>query len=295
MAVSSMTGFARVEGQIDEFRWAWELRSVNGKSLDIRFRLPGGFEVLEVQAKPILSTAIKRGSLTANLTISERERASTLRINDSVLNQLIELIGSLEGRVDAAPPRLDTLLAFRGVIETGDDAPSDAVREARLAALLDGFVQAVAALVQARDSEGARLHQVLSQRLDEIGGLIGEAEASAAAQPAAIRERFRIQIAALFENVPPLPEERLAQEIALLIARADVREELDRLQAHMNAARDLMAEGTAVGRRFDFLCQEFNREVNTLCSKSADIGLTRIGLALKAAVEQLREQVQNIE
>jgi uncharacterized protein (TIGR00255 family) len=295
MAVSSMTGFARIEGQIDEFRWAWELRSVNGKSFDVRFRVPNGWDALEIPCKAVLAALVKRGSLTANLTVSERERGTTLRINETVLAQVIELINSLEGRIDAAPPRLDTLLGFRGVVETGDDTPSEEMRAARLASMTDGFALAVAALVEARDAEGARLHQVLAQRLAEITSLVVEAEASAAAQPAMVRARFQAQIAALFEAVPPLPEERLAQEAALLIARADVREELDRLQSHLGAARELLAEGAGVGRRFDFLCQEFNREVNTLCSKSADIGLTRIGLALKASVEQLREQVQNIE
>jgi uncharacterized protein (TIGR00255 family) len=295
MAVSSMTGFARIEGELDEFRWAWELRSVNGKSLDIRFRVPGGWEVLEVSGKTALSAAVKRGSLTASLTIAEAQKSGTLRINETVLTQVIDLINGLEGRIDAAPPRLDGLLSIRGVIETVDESASESVRAARLAAMSRDLTRAIEALAQARDAEGARLHVILDQRIAEIAGLVGEAEALAATQPDAIRARFRSQIAALFEGVTPVSEERLAQEVALIIARADVREELDRLQAHLGAARELMGEAVNVGRRFDFLCQEFNREVNTLCSKSADIALTRIGLALKASVEQLREQIQNIE
>ena len=307
MAVASMTGFARVEEQMDgETRtgtganasgisWSWEIRSVNGKGFDARFRLPPGYDVLESVCKAALAERIKRGSLNVTLNVVEAERPTSLRFNETVLNQVIALMQSLEGRIDAAPPRLDGLLAIRGVVETASQERSPESRDALNAALTQSFARAVAALVENRRQEGARLAQVLTDRLDEIEGLVGEAERSAAAQPDAIRQRFQHQLARLFEATPPLPEERLAQELALLVARADVREELDRLAAHIQAARDLLAEGEGVGRRLDFLCQEFNREANTTCSKSADLGLTRIGLALKAAIEQFREQVQNIE
>jgi len=295
VAVSSMTGFARTEGRIDSLNWAWELRSVNSKSLDLRFRLPSGYDVLEILLKTRLGEMLKRGSINASLTIAEESRPARLRVNEETLAQVIALMRDLEGRIDAAPPRLDGLLGIRGVIEFAEEAPGEDRRETVHAALTVGFEVALASLRAARDGEGERLERILSARLDEIAAQVAEAEKSAAAQPDAIRARFKAQIAALFEGVPPLPEERLAQELAVLIARADVREELDRLNAHLAAARELLAEGSNVGRRLDFLCQEFNREANTLCSKSADLGLTRLGLALKAAIEQLREQVQNIE
>jgi uncharacterized protein (TIGR00255 family) len=295
VAVSSMTGFARVEGQTDGFDWAWELRSVNGKALDLRFRLPPGYDALEAGLKARLAEATKRGSINAALQISEQSKPATLRINETVLGQVLEIMRGLETRIDAAPPRLDGLLGIRGVVELAEEVLTPERREARLAGIATGFDAAVTALVAARDAEGKRLHDVLVARLDEIASYVVAAEQAAATEPDAIRARFQKQMALLFEGVPPLPEERLAQELALLIGRADIREELDRLSAHIAAARDLLAESGNVGRRFDFLCQEFNREANTVCSKSADLGLTRLGLSLKAAIEQLREQVQNIE
>jgi len=290
-----MTGFARVEGQIDGFAWVWELKSVNGKALDLRFRFPAGYDALEAPCKALLGDRVKRGSINIVLTITEAARAAQLQINETVLGQVIVLLKSLEGAIDAAPPRLDGLLGMRGVMELVDDQPDPAARELRLAALTASFGQAADALLAARDGEGERIGRVLGTRLDEIAGFVSDAERSAAAQPDAIRMRFKQQIADLLDGASPVSEDRLAQELALILARADVREELDRLTAHIQGARELLAEGLGVGRRFDFLCQEFNREANTVCSKSADLGLTRTGLGLKAAIEQLREQVQNIE
>jgi len=290
-----MTGFARVEGQIDGFAWVWELKSVNGKALDLRFRFPAGYDALEAPCKALLGDRIKRGSINIVLTITEAARAAQLQINETVLSQVIVLLKSLEGAIDAAPPRLDGLLGMRGVMELVDDQPDPAARELRLAALTASFGRAADALLAARDGEGERIGRVLSTRLDEIAAFVSDAERSAAAQPDAIRVRFKQQIADLLDGASPVSEDRLAQELALILARADVREELDRLTAHIQGARELLAEGLGVGRRFDFLCQEFNREANTVCSKSADLGLTRTGLGLKAAIEQLREQVQNIE
>ena len=290
-----MTGFARVEGQIDGFAWVWELKSVNGKALDLRFRFPAGYDALEAPCKALLGDRVKRGSINIVLTITEAARAAQLQINETVLGQVIVLLKSLEGAIDAAPPRLDGLLGMRGVMELVDEQPDPAARELRLAALTASFGQAADALLAARDGEGERIGRVLGTRLDEIAGFVSDAERSAAAQPDAIRMRFKQQIADLLDGASPVSEDRLAQELALILARADVREELDRLTAHIQGARELLAEGLGVGRRFDFLCQEFNREANTVCSKSADLGLTRTGLGLKAAIEQLREQVQNIE
>ncbi|HWK44369.1 MAG TPA: YicC/YloC family endoribonuclease [Stellaceae bacterium] len=295
MTVTSMTGYARVEGRLEGVSWVWELRSVNGKSLDLRLRLPNGYDAIEASLRAMLGEALKRGTVNVTLSMTDDQRPAMLRLNREVLDQVIALMQELEGRIDAAPPRLDGLLSIRGVMELAEAMPDPADREIKLAAVTASFGEAVIALAGMRRVEGIRLAEVLETRLAEIEAMVHEAEQSAAAQPAAIRDRFRQQIATLLDNAPPLPEERLAQEVALLIQRADVREELDRLTAHVAATRELLAEGSGVGRRLDFLCQEFNREANTLCSKSVDLGLTRIGLGLKAAIEQLREQVQNIE
>jgi uncharacterized protein (TIGR00255 family) len=295
MTIASMTGFARAEGHDGPLSWAWELKSVNAKSLDLRFRLPPGFDALELPLRAAATQKLKRGSVTANLSVARVAGAGGIRVNREALATVMRLANELAAEIEAAPPRIDGLLALRGVLEGGDDALDEAARERQMKQLNDGFERALSGLAAMRAGEGARLETVLSERLDEIAALVKHAEAAAAMQPAAIKARLRELIAALTEAVPALPEERLAHEAALVVAKADVREELDRLGAHLSAARALLAEGGSIGRRFDFLCQEFNREANTLCSKSADLELTRIGLALKAAIEQLREQVQNIE
>ncbi len=295
MAISSMTGFARAEGRADGLSWAWEVKSVNGRALDTRFRLPPGFDGLEIALRAALAKHVKRGSIAASLAVTNEAGASGLRINRAALATILAAARELAPDLAAAPPRLDGLLALRGVIETGDEPQDEATRERRESALVKSWDETLVRLAAARSEEGARLEAVLDGHLKLISGLVAEAGASAAAQPAALRQRLRALVAELLDASPALNEDRLAQEAALLAAKADVREEIDRLGAHIAAARALLAEGGAVGRRFDFLCQEFNREANTLCSKSSDVGLTRIGLALKAAIEQLREQVQNIE
>ena len=288
-----MTGFARAEGDAHGISWVWEIKSVNGKSLDLRLRLAPGFNSLEPRLRAMLPQRFRRGNISAVLATT-RTAPAAVRINRDALAQLVSLMKELEGEVDAAPPRLDGLLALRGVVETiEDDEP--AVIEGRSSAVLVSWETALERLAGARAEEGARLALLLGNQLEEMAAHVRAAEDCAAAQPEAICERLKTMLASLADLVPGLPEERVAQEMALLVARSDVREELERLRAHLEQARDLLQEGEAVGRRLDFLCQELNREANTLCSKSADIGLTRIGLSLKAAVEQFREQVQNIE
>ena len=293
--VASMTGFARAEGEGEGVAWSWELKSVNGKSLDLRFRLPPGFDALELPLRTLVGERLKRGSVSANLTVARTGGGSALQVNRTVLDQVLALSRELGKKIKAAPPSIDGLLALRGVLESGEEIPDAATREKREAMLLAGCRKAIDALGKMRRAEGARLGAVLSERLNEIARLVGFAESCAATQPDAIRARLKSLVEALRDAVPSIPDERLAQEAALLVARGDIREELDRLTAHISAARELLAEGGAVGRRLDFLCQELNREANTLCSKSADVELTRIGLELKAGIEQLREQVQNIE
>ncbi len=294
LPVISMTGFGRAEGQVDGTTWTVEARSVNGRTLDIRCRLPIGFESLEAVVRTEVARRFKRGSVNVAVTLNRTSGTATqLRINRPLLDQVLALSRELS-EAGAAPPRLDAVLAIRGVIELVDEN-DPILRESLDGVLTAGLALALDRLAIGRAAEGARLGEALTRLLDEITALVATATACAAIQPAALRERLCTQLAILLDAAPALPEERLAQELALLVARGDVREELDRLVAHLAAARDLVAAGDAVGRRLDFLCQEFNREANTLCSKSTDVDLTRIALALKATIEQFREQVQNIE
>jgi len=294
--LASMTGFARAEGEGEGLAWSWELKSVNGKSLDLRFRLPAGFDALELPLRSVMSERLKRGSVSSSLTVSRTTAGAALQVNRAVLDQVLALARELgKKKIKVAPPSIDGLLALRGVLESGEEIPDAATRERREARLIAGCRKAIDALEKMRRAEGARLGGVLSARLDEVATLVAAAEGCAATQPDAIRARLKSLVDALKDTVPSIPEERLAQEAALMVARGDIREELDRLTAHIAASRELLTEGGAIGRRLDFLCQELNREANTLCSKSADVELTRIGLELKAGIEQLREQVQNIE
>ncbi len=288
-----MTGFARTDGQLEGYSWTIEVKSVNGRSLDTRFRLPSGFDGLEPVARTEIARRFKRGSLNLLLTVSRATTAGQVRINRPLLNQLMALAREFAGD-NAPPPRLEGLLGVRGVIEVLDENEAAKLEELE-APLVASLKLALDRLAAARTDEGQRLAGVLTSQLEEIAALVSAASASAATQPALLRTRLRAQLAILTDAAPAVPEERLAQELALLVARGDVREELDRLRAHITAAFELLTIGDTVGRRLDFLCQEFNREANTLCSKSTDTDLTRIGLALKATIEQLREQVQNIE
>ena len=291
--ITSMTGFARADGEALGVSWAWEIKSVNGKSLDLRLRVAPGFDALEPQLRAMVAQRFRRGNFSANLSVT-RTAPTAVRINRETLAQLLGLMNQLAGEVEAAPPRLDGLLALRGVVETVEDV-EDAVLEERRLAVLDSWATALDRLAVARAEEGARLAMLLRSQLGDMASLVGAAEGCAATQPAAIRERLLKMLGSLADLVSGISEERVAQEVALLVTRSDIREELERLRAHLDQAGDLLQHGEAVGRRLDFLCQELNREANTLCSKSADIELTRIGLSLKAAVEQFREQVQNIE
>jgi uncharacterized protein (TIGR00255 family) len=288
-----MTGFARAEGEELGISWVWEMKSVNGKSLDLRLRVAPGFDALEPRLRALLAQRFRRGNFSASLAIT-RTAPAALRVNREALSQLVALMNELAVEIEAAPPRIDGLLALRGVVETVEDEP-DIVLEERLRAVLGSWVIALDRLACARAEEGMRLAAVLCSQLGEMFGLVEAAAQCAAAQPAAIRDRLQTMLASLADLAPGMPEERVAQEMALLVARSDIREEIERLRAHIEQASDLLQQEEAVGRRLDFLCQELNREANTLCSKSADIELTRVGLSLKAVVEQFREQVQNIE
>jgi uncharacterized protein (TIGR00255 family) len=293
-ALASMTGFARTEGNTAGLTWAWELRSVNGRGLELRFRLPPGWDALEPALREAAGKALKRGNVTINLTV-KRETETRLVADPVALEQALALALDLHARIPGSPvPRAEALLGLPGVLRPAQ--ANEAVdRDGTMAVVRTGFTQALAALVAARRSEGARLAAMLTGQLDEIAALHTQAAAEAADQPAAQRARVMDNLQALLREAPSLPEERIAQEVALLAARSDVREELDRLASHIQAAHALLGEAANIGRRFDFLVQEFNREANTLCSKSASVALTTTGLRLKATIEQLREQVQNIE
>ena len=289
-----MTGFARVDGAAAGYSWVWEVKSVNSKGLDLRFRLPHGFDQIEATARKLGAETFARGNLSINLTLQRPDRPPALDVNRDVLEQMISL--AAEYKCDREKVDVETLLGLRGVVEVIENQDEDeADIAARDAAVADGFTELMKALATARSEEGARMAVVVDDHIEQIASLTAEAAGLAEMLPAKRTERLMAQIEELLGSDSPVSEDRLAQEIALIVARGDIREELDRLVAHVAAARDLMAEGGAVGRRLDFLCQEFNREANTLCSKSSDLELTRIGLALKAAIERLREQIQNIE
>ena len=294
MPLSSMTGFARVADALPPFRWVWELKSVNGRGLDLRLRLPPGFDAVEAAARGILAAALNRGNCSATLTVVRDTAQPSLRLNEGALSAVVKALDLLARRFpQATAPTLDGILGVRGVLETAEG--EDEVPEEHQRAVLDSLRAAAAALADMRREEGARLACVLAQRLGEIERLTGAADILPARQPERIRARLASAVADLVANTNALDPDRLHQEAVLLAMRSDVREELDRLRAHVAAARSLIENGGPIGRKLDFLAQEFAREANTLCAKSNDIELTTIGLDLKAAVDQLREQAQNVE
>jgi uncharacterized protein (TIGR00255 family) len=295
MTLSSMTGFARADGVAAAYAWAWELKSVNAKGIDVRLRLPPGWDVVEVPVRARASEALARGTVYATLSIERTGIEPVVRVNDSVLAAVLATLKDLSGRVEAAPARLDGILAIKGVIEVVDAPEREEDRRVAEAAVVAGFERALAELTQMRRHEGEALARVLLARLAEIATLAAKADAVPGRQPEAIKRRIAEQIATLWDNASRFDADRLHQEAILIAAKADVREELDRLNAHVAQARKLIENGGPIGRRLDFLSQELHRESNTLCAKANDVELTNIGLELKTVVEQFREQVQNLE
>lgn len=290
-----MTGFARVDGGDDALQWTWEARSVNGRGLDVRCRLPAGMESLDLKARKEISARLRRGNVNLTLSTSRTSARSEYSVNRELLEALLQLAGEYADRKGIEPARLDGLLAFRGVLEPVDQQDSEEDIARREDAMMADLQRLVGKLAEVRAEEGRRLLEVLCGQLDEMRSLRDRAADCIAAQPDALRARLRAVVEELLQTSSALSGDRLAQEAALLAAKADIREELDRLAAHIESARELLEEGGAIGRRLDFLCQELNREANTLCSKSSDVELTRLGLDLKVVVEQFREQVQNVE
>jgi uncharacterized protein (TIGR00255 family) len=295
MALSSMTGFARGQGVCGAYVWSWELKSVNAKGFDLRLRLPPGWDAVEGPARAVAAEALVRGTVYGTLTAKREGVAPVVRISEPVLAAVLQTIKDLSGRVQAEPPRLDGILALKGVIEVVDEDEREEDRRAAEAAVVAGFRQTVAELAAMRRLEGTALGGVLSQRLAEIAALAARAEAAPGRHPEAIKARIADQVATLLAASDRFDPDRLHQEAILIASKADIREELDRLASHVLQAQRLLAQGGATGRRLDFLSQELNREANTICSKSNDVELTNIGLELKTVVEQFREQVQNLE
>jgi uncharacterized protein (TIGR00255 family) len=295
MALSSMTGFARGHGVSGSYAWAWEIKSVNAKGLDLRVRLPSGWDAIEVPARARAAEMLSRGTVYATLSVTRHGVAPVVRVNESVLEAVVATANDLRKRVDAAPPSLDGLLALKGVIEVSEAEEDEQERGAAEAAVLAGFGEVLAGVADMRRHEGDALGRLLAARLAEMSGLAQRAESAAARRPEAVKARMAEQVAALLASADRFDADRLHQEAVLIAAKADVREELDRLVSHIAQAERLIGQGGAVGRRLDFLAQEFNRETNTLCAKANDVELTNIGLELKLAVEQFREQVQNVE
>ena len=296
MPLASMTGFARLAGSRGDLRWAWEIRSVNAKGLDLRLRTPPGFDAIEPAARQTAGARLHRGTVHATLAVDRPPRAGVARVNEAALEAVVAAARAIAERLpDAAPVSIDGLLAQRGVVELVEPEESADERAALEADVLADFAVALDALVAARAGEGAALEALLTERLAGIETLTARADACPARQPEAVAKKLADQVRALVGTGVALDPDRLHQEAALIATRADVREEIDRLVAHVAAARQLIGEGVAVGRRLDFLAQEFSRESNTLSAKSNDRSLTAIGLELKAVVEQFREQVQNVE
>ena len=295
VTLKSMTGFARGDGMHGDTSWNWEARSVNGRTLDLRFRLPTGFEALEIRARGLAQEKLARGNCTINLWVRRETGRAEIRLNETALRQAEAVAERARDLTGLKHARLDTLLGMRGVVETAEAEESEEALAALHLAMIASLAGTLDELVRARSGEGERLQAVIEKQLKAIARLIEIAAATAAQQPAAIAARLAELVARLSEASATLDPERLHQEALLLAARADIQEELDRLRAHVAAANELIASGQPVGRKFDFLAQEFNREAKTICSKAADIETTRTGLELKTVIDQLREQVQNIE
>jgi uncharacterized protein (TIGR00255 family) len=296
MTFASMTGFAESTGSHQGLRWRWEAKSVNSRSLDLRLRLPPGYDPLEAPVRRLAGERFLRGALQLSLSIETPEAVRGLAVDAAALASAVRIAREVAAETGLAPARVDGLLALKGVIVSDDGAPAldPVARGSRDAAILESLALAFDKLAKERGREGAKLAGLLKSQVEEIERLVADAGRLAAAQPASLKARLQTQLKELLDG-NAIPEERLVQEVALLAVKADVREELDRLTAHVQDAQALIAQGKGVGRKLDFLAQEFNREANTLCSKSGDIALTRNGLALKAVIDQFREQSQNVE
>ncbi|MRU13856.1 YicC family protein [Roseovarius sp. A21] len=293
----SMTAFASAKGSHEAHGWTWELRSVNGKGLDLRLRTPDWIEGLEAALRARLSKALARGNVSLALRVQAEDEAGRLALNAGQLHDVLTAMAEVEAQamdrgISLAPATAADVIGVRGVLDAGAGAQdTTALRKA----LLEDFEALLAAFLEMREAEGRALNDVLSDQLDQIARLTEAAAQAAEARRPEMQAATRAALARVMDNTDGADEARVAQELALIAVKADVTEEIDRLRAHVGAARDLLAQGSPIGRKLDFLSQEFNREANTLCSKAQNSGLTAVGLDLKAVIDQMREQVQNVE
>lgn len=296
MTISSMTGFARADGTTDGLGWIWEARSVNGRGLDVRLRLPPGYEALEIPARDAVAKRFARGNVSLSLSVEKQQTNGAIRLNEQVLADVIKAADRVSALSGAAKPDAAQLLMIKGVLETSEQTLEDAAaRTAREKTITQSLEAALDKLAEARRAEGARLGDIIRDQIAQIDQLAASVRASPSRAPEAIMSRLKDAIGRLVDATAALDDDRLHQEAVLIATRADVEEELQRLSAHVAAARDILVERGAVGRKLDFLAQEFNREANTLCSKANAVDITRLGLQLKTVIDQFREQVQNVE
>lgn len=295
MTLQSMTGFARTQGQFEDISWIWELRSVNGKGLDLRLRIPNGYEALEIKSRNLLSNYFARGNIQISLSVTQSSAASIPIINQDAVSALLKAARELQEKVGGELPSAAELMSMRGVVELTEKQSGDDEKEKLHSAILKTLEEAALALVDMRKNEGSAISKVVSGQVAKIAQLHAQIEANDARSPAAIKQQLQMQVDKLIENNAEFDEQRLYQEVAILAAKADLQEELDRLVVHVKAAQDLLRSDGPVGRRLDFLAQEFNRECNTICSKSNSAEVTSIGLDMKLIIDQFREQLQNME
>ncbi len=295
MPLNSMTGFAREDGQHEQTGWVWELRSVNGKGLDIRMRVPSGFEAIEVTSRVLISKTFKRGNIQINLQVTQSGATIVPSVNRKALDAVLDAAETLRERVGGELPSVGELLALKGVLEFEDPTLDDNSRKTQFEAVIQGLQKAVDALAAMRASEGEAVAKLLLDQVDKIENLLRAIEQNDARKPEAINKQLQLQIARLMETSDKFDSEKLHQEAVLLAAKADLQEELDRLSVHVVAARDLLNGEGPAGRKLDFLAQEFNRECNTICSKSNSVEVTSLGLDMKLVIDQFREQLQNLE
>ena len=290
-----MTGFGRAECEYNDWTWGWEVKSVNNKSLDIRVRLPGGYDRLESMVRQEAQNRFKRGALNVALTIGPSQAAehqNRFHINHTLLRELVETVQKMNPCKEV---NIEALLGVRGVVEKWEEPENEKEKGLRIAKIMESLVEAFDSLKDSRVAEGEKLAKVLQRQLQGISDCIDATEVILARREQDKNERLQVQLGAILKAQPPLPEERLLQELALIAIKFDITEELDRLRSHVTASKQLLKDCDPKGRRLDFLCQEFNREANTICSKAHDTELTTHGLEMKALIEQLREQVQNVE
>ncbi|MBT5767107.1 YicC/YloC family endoribonuclease [Pseudemcibacter sp.] len=295
MTLSSMTGFGRAEGHYKHYSWVWEIRSVNGKGLDVRMRIPPGLDAFDQFIKTTIKKEITRGSINVLLQLSKEETDTDVKVNEAALDKLIGVAKKASVDHDLPMPSLDSLLSIRDVVEIILTEDNENQISERNDILKKSFIEALSELKSSRQEEGLATRKMLSDVIDQVEDLLNQAEEIVNNQPSLLKEKYEEKVNALFDNKQGIDKDRLAQEIVLLATKADTKEETDRLRAHIASARTMLDAKGTIGRKMDFLTQEFNREANTLCSKSSDIALTNIGLSLKTAIDQIREQVQNVE